>query len=103
MQEPMRTAAPRAGQTVVRQREHSAHDVVLRIPIAQPTAEQKREDGLHVVAVNFGAVAVVIAVAVADTADAAEAAGAATVSPKITVGSERRDPCAFIRKRRHVV
>src|SRR6266436_4704470 len=62
VQEPMWPARPGAGQSVAGQCQHRAHDVVLRIPVAEPTPKQKREYGLHIALDQFrrGAVVVIV-------------------------------------------
>ena len=47
LEEPVRPARPGAGQAIAGQRQHPAHDVILRIPIPQPTAEEQAEDELR--------------------------------------------------------
>src|SRR5256886_17494063 len=53
VREPMRPSGPGASQAVGSSSQDSTHDVVLVIPVAQPTAEKGDEHGLYIVVHDF--------------------------------------------------
>ena len=81
VKEPMWPAGPGAGQSVAGQCQHRAHDVVLRIPIAEPAPEQEDERGFHVALEQFARRPVVVFIRIAQAANAGKTPGAAAVSP----------------------
>src|SRR5215207_3062617 len=60
MVEPVWTTGPCARQTHTAGREHRAHNIIFRIPVPQPTAEEQREDSFDVVLNEFNCRAVVV-------------------------------------------
>ena len=85
----MRSARPGTGQPECRRRQHRAHDVVLGIPVSQPTAEHHHKNGLGIGIHNIGAPDVVVTWMRAQAAHGRVTAGAAAVGPQITVHAQQ--------------
>src|SRR2546429_5165665 len=68
VREPVRPPGPDAGQAVGWSSQNSTHDVVLVIPVPQPTAEKRDEHGLYIVVHDFRRGRRMIVAPVAETA-----------------------------------
>src|SRR2546430_2126219 len=88
----MRPARPRTGQPISRRRQRRAQDVVLGIPVGQPTAKHHHKDGPRVRIHNVRAPDLVVVSMSAQIAHAGVTARPAAVGPEITIDSEQRDP-----------
>src|SRR6185503_7609738 len=93
---PMRPACPGASEPLAAQCQYRAHDIVFRIPVAQPTAHQHGEYRLNIVLDHLNGGAVLILAGVAETADAGVTARTAPVSPQVAVACQSGDPLSFV-------
>src|SRR5438045_1673246 len=96
----MLSSRPAGGETFSLSGQHTAHDVVFAVPIAEPTPENHAEDALDVGGDHFRRGSVLVLAGIANAADAAVAASSAAVGPEIIVILQSRNPCAFVWKRR---
>ena len=53
LQEPVRSTGPGARQAITGHRQHTAHNIIFRIPISQPTAEKQCKDCFDVVGIKL--------------------------------------------------
>src|SRR5438094_6545248 len=85
VREPKRPSGTGASQAVGWSSQNSTHDVVLVIPVAQPTAEQGDEHGLYIVVHDFRRGRRIIVARIAETAHRVVAARARPVGPQVVI------------------
>src|SRR2546429_3315616 len=88
----MRPSGPGASQAVGSSSQDSTHDVILVIPVAQPTAEKGDEHGFYIVVHDFRRGRRIIVARIAQAAHRVVAARARTVSPQVVIGLQGRNP-----------
>src|SRR5438093_13128934 len=88
----MRPSGPGASQAVGWSSQNSTHDVVLVIPVAQPTAEETDEHGLYIVVHDFRRGRRMIVACIAETAHRVVAARARPVGPQVVIGLKGQNP-----------
>src|SRR5256885_4518144 len=92
VRKPMRPPGPGASEAVAWSGQDSTHDVVLVIPVAEPTAEKRDEHGLYVVVHDFRRGRRMIVARIAQTVYRIVAASARPVGPQVVIELQGRNP-----------
>src|SRR4051812_33445001 len=98
MQEPMGAARPGGCQPITWQGQHRTQNIILRIPIAQPTPKQQQERCFDIALNQLRGCSVIVTVRIPQTSNAGETTCTASIGPQACIAAECVDPGAFFRQ-----